>query len=66
VSDKPSDQLPTEDKPKFAALDCRGLRFEVLLDFYRQLIGREPTVDELEDARHTWDEQSRSTGPERE
>ena len=43
------------DKPAFFLVDAKEITFEQTIDLFRKLTGREPTAEEVEEARAEWE-----------
>ena len=43
------------DKPELVFLEGDGITFEDITDMFRRLMGREPTPEEIEEARREWE-----------
>ena len=45
-----------DDKIKLVLADAKEMTFEDSLEFFRKLTGREPTPEDIEEAREEWEE----------
>lgn len=45
------------DKPALHLTDAKAVSFEQMMNLFRKLTGREPTAEEIEEARREWDSQ---------
>ena len=46
---------PKNDKPTLHLLHSNEITFENIMEMFRKLTGREPTAEEVEEARLEWD-----------
>jgi hypothetical protein len=46
-----------DGKPRLHMSNTKGATFEDMIDLFRKLTGREPTAEEIEEARREWDNQ---------
>jgi hypothetical protein len=54
-SDKPIREFPAAP-PELFLLQCEDTTFADLMEMFRKLTGREPTAEEIEEARREWEE----------
>jgi hypothetical protein len=58
-NNRSNDMGEQTDKPALHLVDAKEITFEQIIDLFRQLAGREPTAEEVEEARREWqDEES--------
>ncbi len=46
-----------DKQPELHVLNSRTMTFEQMMDLFRRLTGREPTAQEIEEARRDWEKQ---------
>ena len=54
--------MPDEpkEKPRYYVANPRTLTFDDVMEMFRQLTGREPTPEEIEEARQAWESEESS------